>query len=82
MGDEFSPSIIGAPNPDALALVRLRGLWFWPCDAWLKLEAEYGETVMLNAAGNADWDVQPHNLDEPRMRKACKHEARVLGDNN
>jgi hypothetical protein len=63
-------------------LVRLRGLWFWPCDAWLKLEAEYGETVMLNAVANADSDLQPHNLDEPRMRKACRHEARVMKDNN
>jgi hypothetical protein len=75
-------TIIGTPNRATLALVRLRGLWFWPCDEWLKLEAEYGETVLLNAAGNADWDVHPHNLDEPRMRKACKHEARVMRDNN
>jgi len=75
-------TIIGTPNRATLALVRLRGLWYWPCDAWLKLEAEFGETVLLNAAGNADWHVQPHNLDEPRMRKACRHEARVLKDNN
>jgi len=75
-------TIIGTPNRATLALVRLRGLWFWPCDEWLKLEAEYGETVLLNAAGNADWHVLPQSLNEPRMRKACKHEARVLGDNN
>jgi hypothetical protein len=75
-------TIIGTPNPAALALVRLRNRWYWPCDAWLKLEAEFGETVMLNAAGNADWEVLPHSLDEPRMRKACKHEARVGNVNN
>jgi len=75
-------TIIGTPNPAALALVRLRGLWYWPCDAWLKLEAEFGETVLLNAAGNAEWEVLPHSLDEPRMRKACRHEARVMKDNN
>jgi hypothetical protein len=75
-------TIIGTPNLATLALVRLRGLWFWPCDEWLKLEAEYGETVMLNAAGNADWVVLPHCLNEPRMRKACRHEARVANVNN
>ena len=75
-------TVIGDPNPNTANLVRLRGRWFWPCDAWLKLEAEFGETVLLNAAGNAEWEVLPHSLDEPRMRKACRHEARVLGDNN
>jgi hypothetical protein len=72
--------IIGEPNPLALALVRLRGRWFWPGNAWLRLQEEYGETVVLNAAGNAEWEVNPHDLDESRMRKACKHEARVLAE--
>jgi hypothetical protein len=75
-------TVIGDPNPNTANLVRLRGLWFWPCNAWLKLEAEFGETVLLNAAGNADWEVLPHSLDEPRMRKACRHEARVGNINN
>jgi hypothetical protein len=53
-------------------LVRFCGKWFWPCAAWLEMEAEFGENVLLTAAGNASFDVSPASVDRPRLTKLCK----------